>query len=57
MEQLRAELQACDAARGILRRYRIEASTDLLRLAGGRDLWADWLGRQKNSLCGRCNLA
>ena len=30
MEQFRAELQACDPARGIWRAYRIEAGTDLL---------------------------
>ncbi len=34
MEQFRAELQACDPARGIFRPYRIEAGTDLL---------GDWL--------------
>lgn len=34
MEQFRAELQACDPARGIYRAYRIEAGTDLL---------GDWL--------------
>lgn len=34
MEQFRAELHACDPARGIFRRYRIEAGTDLL---------GDWL--------------
>lgn len=30
MEQFRAELQACDPARGIFRAYRIEAGIDLL---------------------------
>jgi hypothetical protein len=34
MESFRAELQACDPARGIFRAYRIEAGTDLL---------GDWL--------------
>ena len=34
MEQFRAELQACDPARGIFRAYRITAGTDLL---------GDWL--------------
>jgi len=34
MDRFRAELQACDAARGIFRTYRIEA---------GVDLFGDWL--------------